>query len=156
MLFIFDKDNTLISTPSGRPANTPTEQIPLPGVVAKLAALRTEGHSLAIATNQGGVAWGFISLSTAYRLAHDAAEKIGGMNAIAMCPYDAHATGARARAQYARPSNRRKPAPGMILDLARRLGYPLSEVKFIGDRESDRLAAQAAGVRFEWATDFFS
>lgn len=156
MLIIFDKDNTLIAGPAGRPANTVAEQVVLPGVVARLSVLRAEGHTIAIATNQGGVAWGFISLSQAYRLAHDAAEKCGGMDAVAVCPYDSRATGPRARRCYARSSDRRKPNPGMILDLARRLNYPLSEVIFVGDRNSDQQAAQAAGVRFAWASDFFN
>jgi D-glycero-D-manno-heptose 1,7-bisphosphate phosphatase len=155
MLYIFDKDGTLVGGVGNRPANSPVEQEPLPGVVEKLAQLRNAGHALAIATNQGGVAWGFISLSQAYRLAWDAAEKVGGMDAVSVCPYDARARGENARQQYARPSRRRKPDPGMIIDLARRLGYDLGDVAFVGDRESDRQAAEAAGVEFYWANDFF-
>jgi len=156
MLYIFDKDGTLIENQfSDRPANSPGEQVPLPGVVIRLADLREQGHTLAIATNQGGVAWGFISLSQAYRLVWDAAEKCGGMDAVSVCPYDARAIGARSRPSYACENDRRKPGPGMILGLARRLGYALDDVVFVGDQESDRQAAQAAGVRFEWAQDFF-
>jgi len=156
MLYIFDKDGTLIDSFDDRPANTPAEQIALPGVVAKVAELRSAGHALAIATNQGGVAWGFISLSTAYRLAWDAAEKVGGVDAVSVCPYDSRAKGPRARAQYAKVSQRRKPGPGMITELARRLDYPLADTIFVGDRDSDRAAAEAAGVEFVPAEEFFN
>ncbi len=157
MLYIFDKDGTLVGGgPGNRPPNKPSEQHPLPGVVEKLAALRKSGHKIAIATNQGGVAWGYISLSTAYRLAHDAADKVGGVDAVAVCPYDERAHGPKARPRYARPSRRRKPAPGMLLDLMRRLGSRPEETVYVGDDDVDRQAAEAAGVRFIWARDFFA
>jgi D-glycero-D-manno-heptose 1,7-bisphosphate phosphatase len=155
MLFIFDKDGTLVAKCGDRPANTPAEQVVLPGVIDRLAGLRAAGHKLALATNQGGVAWGFISLSTAYRLAHDAAQKVGGLDVVAVCPYYPGAKGPRARERYARSSSRRKPRPGMLLDLMQRLGYDPDETVFIGDSETDLQAAEAAGVEFEWADTFF-
>jgi len=47
MLYIFDKDQTLIDNKAApdRPANTPDEQIVLPGVIEALAALRQAGHT---------------------------------------------------------------------------------------------------------------
>ena len=41
----------------------------------------------------------------------------------------------------------RKPAPGMLLNIAKRLDIDLAEVPFIGDKLSDILAAKAAGAR---------
>lgn len=41
----------------------------------------------------------------------------------------------------------RKPAPGMLRDLARRLGGSLEAAWFIGDSDSDLAAARAAGAR---------
>lgn len=155
MLYIFDKDDTLIGSPGNRPANTTAEQKPLPGVVARLAELRAQGHSLAIATNQGGVAWGFISLSTAYALARDAARKVGGMDEVVVCPCDPRADPLYADPLYAVASPFRKPAPGMLKDLMWQFNCAPADTVFVGDRESDRLAAEAAGVRFEWAIDFF-
>ena len=40
----------------------------------------------------------------------------------------------------------RKPAPGMLLNIAKRLDIDLAEVPFIGDKLSDILAAKAAGA----------
>lgn len=156
-LYIFDKDNTLIYPIDHRPANVIGEQIPMPGVIDKLAELRAAGHQIAIATNQGGVAWGLISRAQAYLLAHDAGEKVGGVDAVAVCCYDPKAAGRHgAVKRYARDSIRRKPRPGMLLDLMKRLGYVPSETLFVGDSETDEQAALAAGVRFIHATEFFS
>lgn len=154
-LYIFDKDGTLIYPVASRPGNVVGEQIPKPGVIDKLAELRSAGHQIAIATNQGGVAWGLISRAQAYRLAHDAGEKVGGVDAIAVCCYDPKATGRYASKRYAQDSARRKPHPGMLLDLMRRLGYARPETILVGDSETDEQAALAAGVQFIDAADFF-
>lgn len=157
-LIIFDKDGTLIGVPSpaeNRPANTPEEQILLPGVAEKIAAIKAAGAKIAIASNQGGVAWGFISYAQAEALLADCAAKIGA-DAWAFCPHDERAAGKpNARSEYAVPCACRKPKPGMIIRLAKRLRAPLSQVVFAGDRPEDEQAAQAAGVRFEWADEFF-
>ena len=155
MLIIFDKDGTLVGPLGGPPANSIRQQEPLPGVVEKLATLRAQGHALAIATNQGGVAWGIISRSQAYRLAHDAAEKVGGVDGVAVCCYHPGAAGRNPASPYAKASPRRKPAPGMLLGLMRRLGHDPTDTIYVGDRDTDRQAAEAAGVRFTWAQDFF-
>jgi len=101
------------------------------------------------------VAWGFISLRQAYRLAWDAADKIGGADGVAVCPYDSRARGKRARFQYAVPSARRKPGPGMLIDLMRRQRVSPSQTVYVGDGDEDRLAAEAAGVQFIAASEFF-
>jgi len=49
----------------------------------------------------------------------------------------------------------RKPAPGMLLQAMTEAGVAPDDTLFVGDMESDRLAAEAAGVRFMWARDFF-
>ncbi|MEC7586962.1 MAG: HAD hydrolase-like protein, partial [Pseudomonadota bacterium] len=51
------------------------------------------------------------------------------------------ATSAELRA----PSPRRKPAPGMILELAEKWNIDLATSVIIGDRDSDVAAGQAAG-----------
>jgi len=42
----------------------------------------------------------------------------------------------------------RKPKPTLILKAAKDLGINLSESYMIGDRESDKIAAEKAGVKF--------
>ncbi len=151
MLYIFDKDGTLVGNPGpGRPANHIDEQRLLPGVAEKCAALVTQGHSLAVASNQGGVAFGFISYDQARALVEHAAGLIGARWAH-FCPH--HPKGSIKK--YRGESECRKPRPGMLLDLMAWAGCGPEETVFVGDREEDRLAAEAAGVRFEWAVDFF-
>jgi D-glycero-D-manno-heptose 1,7-bisphosphate phosphatase len=49
----------------------------------------------------------------------------------------------------------RKPAPGMVLALTDKHHIDLGRSLFVGDTESDRACAEAAGVAFEWAREFF-
>lgn len=147
MLFIFDKDGTLVDGPAGRPPNKPEEQSLMPGVLEVIARLRAEGHLIALASNQGGVAWGFISMDDADALMRDCAQKIGGVDAYRFCPHDPR------KGQFCEC---RKPRPGMILSIMAELGISdPGQVVFVGDQESDRQAAEAAGVRFVWADQFF-
>lgn len=149
-LYIFDKDGTLVGVPDpavDRPANTPEEQVLLPNVKAEISYLRRQGHKIAIASNQGGVAWGFITLAQADALLRDCARKIGNANAYEFCPHDDRKN---------TPCECRKPRPGMLLSLMRRFKLPPSDCVMVGDRESDYQAAIAAGCEFEWAADFFN
>jgi D-glycero-D-manno-heptose 1,7-bisphosphate phosphatase len=155
MLIIFDKDGTLIANFNNRPANIPDEQRPPPGVIEKMAALRSQGHTLAIASNQGGVAWGFISEAQAQALVKDAARKIGGVDFWRCCCYDERAAAKNPGSPYARPNYRRKPRPGMLREIIQSAGVSPAETLMIGDSESDKQAAKAAGVAFAYAQDFF-
>jgi D-glycero-D-manno-heptose 1,7-bisphosphate phosphatase len=156
MLYIFDKDGTLIASLGKRPANTPAEQRPLPGVVEKLAELRASGHRLAMASNQGGVAWGFLTLEKTEALMADCAAKVGGLDTYRFSPYDAKAAGRRPNSPYAREDESRKPRPGMLLEIMSELGISPAETVMVGDQESDQQAAEAAGVQFTWAETFFN
>jgi D-glycero-D-manno-heptose 1,7-bisphosphate phosphatase len=129
-----------------RPANTIEEQALLPGVAEKCAQLRAAGHGLAVASNQGGVAFGHLSLARAEALVAHAADMIGAED-WELCPHHPEAGDEACLC--------RKPAPGMLLALMYRLGYPPEETVFVGDQESDRLAALAAGCGFVWAEVFF-
>src|SRR5512134_1825975 len=92
LLIIFDKDGTLVQNPAtGRPANTLDEQILFPDVVEKCAQLREEGYTLAIATNQGGVAFGHFDHHTALSLVKSVADAIGA-DLYAVCVTHPRAT----------------------------------------------------------------
>jgi D-glycero-D-manno-heptose 1,7-bisphosphate phosphatase len=162
MLFIFDKDGTLVDLVDDgrvRPANTPDEQVLLPGVYDEISKLRRAGHQVAIASNQGGVAWGFMTLGQANLLMLDVVRKLGGLDSgirVMFCPYDPRAAGKpKSDPQYARESFDRKPNPGMINYLREELGFTEEETVYIGDQDTDRQAAEAAGVRFIHAKEFF-
>lgn len=150
MLIIFDKDGTLIASLGRRPANTLAEQVLLPGVLETCARLRAQGHVLGICSNQGGVAYGIIAHPAARALVRDVARQIGAA-AWRCCPH--HPQGRVA--EYAIECDCRKPKPGMLLDIMRKLGYERAQTLYVGDQDSDRLAAEAAGVRFISAKEFF-
>lgn len=148
-LIIFDKDGTLVgSTAPGRPANTVEEQYLLPNVGEICSLLVRMGYRLAVASNQGGVAYGYMSYEEALALVADVAKRIGAEEFL-MCPHHPQGT----VPEYAVECNCRKPKPGMILTL--QCALPADRILFVGDWESDRAAAAAAGVDFMLASDFF-
>ena len=152
-LYIFDKDDTLVGGANGRPANKPSEQQPLPGVVAKIARLIAAGHEVSIASNQGGVSWGFMNAMQAVEIVTDAAVKCGiPTENCTLCCYEPRGKFAHL---YASETKRRKPEPGMLNELMSDLGFARENTIMVGDRESDKRAADLAGVRFVWAADFF-
>jgi D-glycero-D-manno-heptose 1,7-bisphosphate phosphatase len=155
-LIIFDKDGTVIQYLGNRPANTPEEQTLLPGVDERIADLKSQGCKIALASNQGGVAWGFISYAQAEAMMADAAAKVGA-DAYRFCPHDARAIRKPdAVAEYAVACKCRKPEPGMLLDLMQQFGATPAETLYVGDREEDREAAERAGVRFVQTNEFFA
>ena len=152
MLFIFDKDGTICHSASGQKfINSKDDQELIPGVLEKVEVLRKDGHTLAVASNQGGVAWGIMSEVEADLIVAHAATLIGAED-WRMCPY--HPKGSKP--EYARESTCRKPSPGMILELMESLAFLPDQTIFIGDRDEDEGAAQAAGVEFIWEKEFFS
>jgi HAD superfamily hydrolase (TIGR01662 family) len=50
----------------------------------------------------------------------------------------------------------RKPLPGMLLQAMQDCGVPPERTMYVGDREDDQGAAQAAGCHFSWVQDFFN
>jgi D-glycero-D-manno-heptose 1,7-bisphosphate phosphatase len=164
-LYIFDQGNTLINTPRSRfgMRRSPTrceEQVLLPGVYEKIAALRAQGHKIAIATNQDAVAWGTITYAEAEKLVENCAEKLGGVDAWSISPYNPMARltllSGHKPTPYARDHPSHKPHPGMIFELMRKLGYKAEDTIVVGDKKADERAARSAGVRFISAKDFFA
>ncbi|MBA3872579.1 MAG: HAD-IIIA family hydrolase [Anaerolineae bacterium] len=151
MLYIFDKDGTLVQDVDGkRPPNTLDEQKPFPDVLPKCQALIAEGHLLAVASNQGGVAFGLMTAEQAHMLVQHITTYIGATT-YAVCV--THPNGKTKSAR--RESRFRKPSGGMIEYLMDAFGVSKADTVYIGDMDSDQQAAEAAGVAFEWAKDFF-
>jgi D-glycero-D-manno-heptose 1,7-bisphosphate phosphatase len=164
-LAIFDIDGTLTEIKPEVQARKPRlvtpnhlgEQQAIEGVPERLAALMQTGVKIALATNRGGVAFGYTTLKMAEALAREAAELCGVPHVpVYVCPYHARARGKRANIVYAREDDCRKPNPGMLLQAMEEAGIAPGKTIFVGDRESDRDAAENAGVRFYWAEEFFS
>ena len=134
MLYIFDADGTL--TPSRSGSCGEFSFTLLPGVEQKCAALHTAGHTLAIASNQ----------SKDRDISSILTQMTWTANRLGIFPL---------YVRYANTSVRRKPKPDMLLELMADSGYPAADTVFVGDQETDRQAAKAAGVTFFWAEDFF-
>lgn len=116
------------------------------GIFAFLREAHGLGYCLVVATNQSGVARGLYTAEdheavTAHMLAALAREDIT-IDVVETCYH--HKDGVVS--PYNRASFWRKPSAGMILDAAQRLGIDLTRSAMIGDRESDMLAAQNAGI----------
>lgn len=153
MFYIFDKDGTVVRSKAGNPfATTVEDQEVIPGVMEKLqdVLLNDDNTIFAIATNQGGVAFGQLSIEDAAAITNDAAKKIGATLGV----FDPNHPEGNV-APYNVESDTRKPAPGMLTYLMNEVGAIPEETVMVGDGHDDRLAAEAAGVRFEWAKDFF-
>jgi D-glycero-D-manno-heptose 1,7-bisphosphate phosphatase len=137
-LALIDRDGTIIvdkvylSDPAGIDFT--------PGAIEGLRLLRDAGFVLVLITNQSGIARGFFDARTLERI-HDrlksmlAAEGLR-LEAIYFCPHS--------------PDDGcdcRKPAPGMVNQAMRDLGFRPSDTVLIGDSDADMGAAAAAGVK---------
>ena len=116
------------------------------GAREAVKAVNDAGYFAFVITNQSGVARGYYEehhVLTLHRWMADQMALIGAhIDAFEYCPD--HPDGIVAR--YCRVSDRRKPAPGMIADLAQRFPIDMTRSMVIGDKASDMEAAQAAGL----------
>lgn len=161
MLIIFDKDGTLVQDYGNRPANSVAEQVFYPGVVTYLSRLSYYyGYRFGLASNQGGVAYGFITENEAIAMVEHVASEISGVSFWEYCPHHPKGT----VAEYAIDCECRKPKAGMINRIIEdasdmyQIDYRKEQrhkVLFVGDQPTDKAAAEAAGVEFMWAHEFF-
>lgn len=152
LLYVFDADGTL------RWTRVPGQPMPyhdgewelMPGVAARLASVpwRLPHPRLAVASNQNAVHLGHLTVETARRLLVATVERAVGRVPegllVELCACDPEGDCAC-----------RKPRPGMLLRLLARSGVPADRALYVGDLEIDRRAAEAAGMPFAWAGDFF-
>jgi D-glycero-D-manno-heptose 1,7-bisphosphate phosphatase len=151
-LLFLDRDGTLNRAVGHRPPNTPEEVSLYPDVGAVLASYVAQGWQLVMVTNQGGIASGYITEEQAQAIQQRVIELLPVPLAAAyLCP---HLPGASV-ARYDLDCPNRKPRPGFVLQALRRFGAQPEDCLFIGDSSTDRDAAHAAQVPFEWADRFF-
>jgi D-glycero-D-manno-heptose 1,7-bisphosphate phosphatase len=112
----------------------------LPGSLAAIVRAQRAGFRVVVISNQSGLARGLFGISdlhAVHRRLEDDLERIGGrIDAFFFCP---HAPDDDCSC--------RKPGPGLLLEVQRRLGIELQDTPFIGDRLSDMQAARSAGAR---------
>lgn len=138
-LVILDRDG-VINEDSPDYIKSPAEWHPVPGSLEAIALLNQAGFRVFVASNQSGIGRGYFDFDALFAI-HDkmqrALAEVGGrIEAVSYAPEHPDAA-----------SEMRKPAPGMLLDLARRLNISLDGVPFVGDSGSDLDAARAAGAR---------
>ncbi len=151
MLYIFDKDGTICHSKSGQKfIHSIDDQILIPGVKEKCEFLREQSHSLTVCSNQGGVAFGFMSYEDAHVIITHAARLIRAHYYI-FCPHHPDGTN-----KYGWECTCRKPSPEMLFMTMESFDYSPKDTIFIGDMLTDKQAADAANIKFEWAKDFFN
>jgi len=118
----------------------------MPGALAAIRNATAAGWHVFVVTNQAGVAHGFYTeadVTALHAWMADEARRAGGtIDDIRYCPFHPEGT----VAEYRRASDRRKPAPGMLLDLLRAWEVDPARAVLVGDQPTDLAAAEAAGV----------
>ncbi|CAD5107072.1 D-glycero-beta-D-manno-heptose 1,7-bisphosphate 7-phosphatase [Zestomonas carbonaria] len=134
-LIILDRDG-VINHDSDAYIKSLDEWIPIPGSIDAIARLSKAGWTVAVATNQSGIARGYYDLATLEamhaRLRQLVAEQGGELGLIVHCPHG--------------PDDGcdcRKPRPGMLHQIAAHYGVALHGVWFVGDSSGDLEAALA-------------
>ncbi|KAA6187480.1 D-glycero-beta-D-manno-heptose 1,7-bisphosphate 7-phosphatase [Thiohalocapsa marina] len=137
-MVILDRDG-VINQDSDAFIKSPEEWLPIPGSLEAIATLGNAGFTVAVATNQSGIARGLFDIDTLGAIHQQMMRRLadlgGHVDAIAFCP---HGPGDGCRC--------RKPAPGLLLELGRRLGRPLAGVPVVGDSLRDLEAAVGVGA----------
>lgn len=144
-----DRDGTLMHDADY--CSRPDQVSVFAGAAAALRQLKRAGYKVIVITNQSGIGRGFFTEQQYRAVEAEVSRQLGNglVDATYFCP---DAPG--------KPSNCRKPAPGMVLQAAREHDVDLSRSFLIGDKEIDAECARNAGVKairvrtgFDKATD---
>ena len=119
-LVILDRDG-VINHDSAAFIKNEAEWQPIPGSLEAIAALTKAGFTLAVASNQSGIARGLFDMTTLNAI-HDAMHRAvvqagGRIDAIFFCPHAGESD-----------CECRKPRPGMLLEIGKRMNTPLAGV----------------------------
>ena len=134
-LLILDRDG-VINYDSDAYIKSVEEWIPLPGSIEAIAQLSKAGWTVAVATNQSGIARGDYDIATLdamhARLRALVAEQGGEVGLVVYCPHGPD-----------EGCDCRKPKPGMLKIIAEHYKVPLAGIWFVGDSLGDLEAAKA-------------
>ena len=137
-LLILDRDG-VINEDSDAFIKSPEEWIPIPGSLEAVAAANQKGYRVVVISNQSGLARGLFDIAALNRIhakmLREVARFGGRIEAIYFCPHGPNDD-----------CSCRKPLPGMLTDLARRLDTDLGTATLIGDRGTDLAAGAAVGA----------
>jgi D-glycero-D-manno-heptose 1,7-bisphosphate phosphatase len=109
-----------------------------PGVAEALKRLKSKRFKIIIITNQSGIGRGFFTIEQYRAVEAEVLRQLGDgqIDATYFCPDIP-----------GRPSNCRKPAPGMIVKAVREHQIDLARSFFVGDKEIDAECGRNGGVR---------
>jgi D-glycero-D-manno-heptose 1,7-bisphosphate phosphatase len=134
---IFDRDGVL-NLDVGY-AHRPDQIVWTADAAKAVKAVNDAGLYAFVATNQSGVARGYFSEADVESLhtwmSAELARQGARIDAFVYCTDHPD-----------RPTTRRKPGPGMILELIERFSLDPARTVLIGDKDSDMAAARAAGI----------
>jgi D-glycero-D-manno-heptose 1,7-bisphosphate phosphatase len=138
-LIILDRDG-VINHDSDAYIKSADEWIPVDGSLQAIARLNRAGYTVAVASNQSGIARGYFdlqALSTMHKKMQDMLTEVGGrVDGVFFCPH-----GPRDKCSC------RKPLPGLLQQIAQRFSVKLNDVFFVGDTLSDLQCAHNAGAK---------
>ncbi len=138
-LIILDRDG-VINQDSLEYIKSPDEFIFLPGSIKAIKRLCDAGYTIAIATNQSGIARGHYDEPMLHSIHEKLLTHVHAAGAqIACIQYCPHMPDSGCAC--------RKPMPGMLYAIAKQLECTLDGAIMVGDRITDILVARAAGVR---------
>jgi len=132
----FDRDGTLMEEVDY--CSDPALVRVFPGVPEAIADLKRAGFLAIIVTNQSGIGRGMFTVAQFNAVEQEALRQIG--------PGQVDASYFCADLPSA-PTQRRKPAPGMILEAAAAFGIDLAASFMVGDKASDIECGRRAGTR---------
>jgi histidinol-phosphate phosphatase family protein len=131
---LFDRDGTLVVDV---PYNgDPGRVLPMPGAREALDRLRAAGVPVGVVSNQSGLARGLLTRERVDAVNARVEDLLGPLGPVEFCPHG--------------PDDGcgcRKPAPGLVLRAAARLGVDPARCAVVGDIGADVDAARAAGAR---------
>lgn len=131
-----DRDGTLMEEVNY--CSKPEQVKVFPGVVQALQKLGERGYLLIVISNQAGIGRGYFTEED-YRAVESEVDRQlrpASLDESYFCPDHPD-----------RPTARRKPAPGMVLEAQRDFGIDLARSFFIGDKAIDIECGRHAGLR---------
>ncbi len=137
-LIILDRDG-VINEDSDDYIKSVDEFVPIPGSLEAIGKLTQAGYTIAVATNQSGIARGYYDMATLQAM-HDKLSTLlapyhGRIDKFFICPHgpDDHC-------------NCRKPKPGLFAQISEFYQQSINNVPAIGDSLRDIQAGQPFGV----------
>lgn len=118
------------------------------GAINSVKALNEAGYHVVVVTNQAGIAKGYYSENDFAKLTNWMKTELwkhgAHLDGVYYCPYHPESVSSK----YRYDSNSRKPRPGMILEAMADLPHRKVGCFFVGDKETDHMAAEAAGIQY--------